>query len=441
MGKYNLPKGYSLLKTLLKAKEYLDDPIGFIQNSMNKFSHTYISTLGFKRKMIITQNPNFVNYVLKENHKNYQKSELSTKKAVALFGNGLLFSNGDYWLKQRRLIQPAFHKEKLKNLYEIIIKNIDESISLFPTDKEVDVYPLIYQMSFNILIKSLFDIEFTKTEIDELNENFTALQNFLLVDINNPLKKITYPFTGEKKNILKKVTNLRNKFSSIIKERKESKKSFSDLLDMLLNSTYEDTGLPMDEDQVIDELIILMFAGHETTANTLSWLLYLIANDTNIQDELIEVTRNIETMDSLHNEFIKATANEGMRMYPAAWMTDRVAIEDDVFEEYSYPKGTIIIPFFFGLHRNKNNWKNESNFLPQRFLDNNTLTKSKNFFPFGAGPRMCIGNNFAMAEISFFLHSFFRKFKLKATAQQPVMKPRITLRPDKIMLKLSALEN
>jgi cytochrome P450 len=207
MGKYNLPKGYSLLKTLLKAKEYLDDPIGFIQNSMNKFSHTYISTLGFKRKMIITQNPNFVNYVLKENHKNYQKSELSTKKAVALFGNGLLFSNGDYWLKQRRLIQPAFHKEKLKNLYEIIIKNIDESISLFPTDKEVDVYPLIYQMSFNILIKSLFDIEFTKTEIDELNENFTALQNFLLVDINNPLKKITYPFTGEKKNILKKVTN------------------------------------------------------------------------------------------------------------------------------------------------------------------------------------------------------------------------------------------
>jgi cytochrome P450 len=213
------------------------------------------------------------------------------------------------------------------------------------------------------------------------------------------------------------------------------------LLDMLLNSTYEDTGLPMDEDQVIDELIILMFAGHETTANTLSWLLYLIANDTNIQDELIEVTRNIETMDSLHNEFIKATANEGMRMYPAAWMTDRVAIEDDVFEEYSYPKGTIIIPFFFGLHRNKNNWKNESNFLPQRFLDNNTLTKSKNFFPFGAGPRMCIGNNFAMAEISFFLHSFFRKFKLKATAQQPVMKPRITLRPDKIMLKLSALEN
>lgn len=426
-----------MLETLFKAKEYLDNPIGFIEGSINKFSDTYISTLGYKRKMIITQNPIFVNYVLKENHKNYQKSELSTKKAVALFGNGLLFSNGEYWLKQRMLIQPAFHKEKLQNLYAIIIKNIDESFSLFPNEKEVDVYPLIYQMSFNILIKSLFDIEFTKTEIDELNENFTALQNFLLVDINNPLKKITYPFTGEKKNILNKVTNLRNKFRLIIKERKQNKKSFSDLLDMLLSSTYEDSGLPMNEEQVIDELIILMFAGHETTANTLSWLLYLIANNTKIQDELIEVCKHIETLDSLNNEFIKATTNEGMRLYPAAWMTDRVAIEDDVFEEYSYPKGTIIIPFFFGLHRHKNNWENASSFSPKRFLKDNTLTKSKNFFPFGAGPRMCIGNNFAMAEISFFLHAFFRKFKLEATKQQPVMKPRITLRPDKIILKLS----
>jgi cytochrome P450 len=437
MGKYNLPKGYSLLETLFKAKAYLDAPIGFILKSMDKYSDTYVSTLGYKRKMIITQNPNFVNYILKENHKNYQKSELSTKKAVELFGKGLLFSNGDYWLKQRRLIQPAFHKEKLKNLFDIIIKNIDESLHSFPYEKEVDICPLMYQLSFNILIKSLFDIEFTKSEIDELNENFTALQNFLLEDINNPLKKITYPFTGEKKNILKKVNNLRNKFRVIIEERKQTKKSFSDLLDMLLNSTYEDTGLPMNEEQVIDELIILMFAGHETTANTLSWLLYLIANNTAVQNELIETCKHIETLDSLNNECIKAIVNEGMRLYPAAWMTDRVAIEDDVFEEYSYPKGTIIIPFFFGLHRNKNNWKDPSSFSPKRFLDDNTLTKSKNFFPFGAGQRMCIGNNFAMAEISFFLHLFFSKFKLEATNQEPIMKARITLRPDKILLKLS----
>ncbi len=436
MGKYNLPIGYSLLKTLFKSKAFLDNPVKFIAGSMDKFSDTYSATLGVNRKLIVTQNPDFINYVLKENHKNYKKSELSTKKAVELFGNGLLFSNGEYWLKQRRLIQPAFHKEKLKGLYDIVIKSIDDSLSLFPTDTDVDVYPLLHQISFTILIKSLFDIDFSKNEMEELNKDFTELQNFLMVDINKPLQKITYSFTGKKKKILQKVTDIRNQFRLIIKNRKQTEKSFSDLLDMLLNSKYEDTGLPMDEEQVIDELLILIFAGHETTANTLSWLLYLIANNDDIKKQLKEVSQNIDVLDSLNNELIKATINEGMRLYPAAWMTERVAIEDDVFENYSYPKGTIIIPFFFGLHRNKHNWKNETTFSPQRFLDDSTLAKSRNFFPFGAGPRMCIGNNFAIAEISFFLHAFFRKFTIKATNQKPEMIPLITLRPDKVMLRL-----
>ncbi len=439
MSTYNLPVGYSLFKTLFKSKAFLDNPVKFIAGSMDKFSNTYSATLGINRKLIVTQNPDFIHYVLKENHKNYKKSELSTTKAVELFGNGLLFSNGEYWLKQRRLIQPAFHKEKLKGLYDIVIKSIDDSLSLFPTDKDVDVYPLLHQISFTILIKSLFDIDFSKNEMEALNKDFTELQNFLMVDINKPLQKITYPFTGKKKKILEKVTDIRNQFRLIIKNRKQTEKSFSDLLDMLLNSKYEDTGLPMDEEQVIDELLILIFAGHETTANTLSWLLYLIANDEDVKKQLKEVSQNIDILDSLKNELIKATINEGMRLYPAAWMTERAAIEDDVFENYSYPKGTIIIPFFFGLHRNKSNWENETSFLPQRFLDDNTLAKSKNFFPFGAGPRMCIGNNFAMAEISFFLHAFFKKFSIEPTNQKPEMIPLITLRPDKIVVRLTLL--
>jgi cytochrome P450 len=439
MSKYNLPVGYSLLKTLFKSKAFLDNPVKFIAGSMDKFSDTYSATLGINRKLIVTQNPDFINYVLKENHKNYKKSELSTTKAVELFGNGLLFSNGDYWLKQRRLIQPAFHKEKLKSLYDIIIKSIDDSMFLFPTDIDVDVYPLLHQISFTILIKSLFDIEFSNAEMQKLNKDFTELQNFLMVDINKPLKKITYPFTGKKKAILQKVKEIRNQFRLIIKNRKQTQKSFSDLLDMLLNSKYEDTGMPMNEEQVIDELLILIFAGHETTANTISWLLYLIANNDDINKQLKEISQNIDVLDSLNNELLKATIHEGMRLYPAAWMTERAAIEDDVFENYSYPKGTIIIPFFFGLHRNKQNWKNETNFSPERFIDDITLAKSKNFFPFGAGPRMCIGNNFAMAEISFFLHAFFKKFTVEPTSQKPEMIPLITLRPDKIVVRLALL--
>ena len=167
MGNYNLPVGYSLLKTLFKSKVFLDNPVKFIALSMDKFSDTYTATLGVSEKLIVTQNPDFINYVLKENHKNYKKSELSTTKAVELFGNGLLFSNGEYWLKQRRLIQPAFHKEKLKALYDIVIKSIDKELSLFSTEEEIDIYPLLHQISFTILIKSLFDIDFSKNRSEE----------------------------------------------------------------------------------------------------------------------------------------------------------------------------------------------------------------------------------------------------------------------------------
>src|SRR5580692_6328273 len=119
-----------------------------------------------------------------------------------------------------------------------------------------------------------------------------------------------------------------------------------------------------------------------------------------------------------------------MRLYPAAWMTERVSLNDDSFRNFSFPKGTIIIPFFYGLHRNKKYWNNESVFDPGRFIFSDPLKskKVKNFFPFGAGPRMCIGNNFAMAEMAFILHTFLSRFEIFPTDKIPCMWPLITLR-------------
>ena len=118
---------------------------------MVAFSGTYSAVLG-NRKLILTQNPEFINYILKENHRNYNKSELTTKRTAKFFGKGLLFSNGNYWLKQRRLIQPAFHRDKLKSLFNLIIKSIDNYLLEFPLGKNIDIHPLVHQLSFNILI-------------------------------------------------------------------------------------------------------------------------------------------------------------------------------------------------------------------------------------------------------------------------------------------------
>jgi len=432
--KYNLPPGYSLLQTTLHSYEFLDNPVKFISKSMDAFSGTYSVSLGIKRKLILTQNPDFINYVLKENHRNYTKSELSTERAVEFFGNGLLFSNGDYWLRQRRLIQPAFHREKLKGLYDIIIKTIDEYLLKFPTGKSIDIYPLIHELSFNILIQSLFDIKLSSEIKEELSRIFTDLQDFLITDVNQPFRKFFYPFTGAENIQLKKAKRLREIFIAIINERKASDENYSDLLDMLLKSKYEDTGESMTNEQIVDEVLILIFAGHETTANTLSWLLYLLSINKEVLQKLKDSLDGNTIQDCLNNEYLKATINEAMRLYPAAWMTERAALEDDRFEQFSFPQNTIIISFFFGLHRSEGLWEEPLKFTPERFISDSGIIKSKKYFPFGAGPRMCIGNNFAMAEMSFFLFAFLKEFQIKPTEQVPEMKPLITLRPDKVLL-------
>jgi cytochrome P450 len=405
---------------------------------MSRFSGTYSASFGTSAKIIITQNPDFISYVLRENHKNYSKSQISTQRASMLFGNGLLTSNGAYWLNQRRLIQPAFHREKLQGLYSIIIRAIEDYLPEFPVGENVDIYLAVHRLSFSILIKSLFDINLPAETVQELASIFSEMQDFLAKDAFQPIRKLFYPVTGAERRIIQKAKRLRQILAGIIRERTASNEQYADLLDMLLNSKYEDTGEGMTEEQLIDEVLILIFAGHETTANTLAWMLRLIAENAEVQRKLRASISNSPVPESLNNEYIKATINEGMRLYPAAWITERLSLEDDSFGEFSYPRGTIIAPFFYGLHRDEKLWPNAGQFNPERFIGDTTVTKSKKFFPFGAGPRMCIGNIFALTEMSFFMHLFFKAFYLRPTGQVPVMKAQITLSPDRVLLNVEA---
>ncbi len=435
--KYHFPVRYSLISTLYYANKFIANPVNFILKRLDKAGGTYSTSLGFNQNIIVTQNPAFINYVLKENHKNYHKSILTAERAAKLFGNGLIFSNGEYWLKQRRLIQPAFHREKIQGLNEIVIKVINDFFAQIPEGAAVDIYPLMHQFAFNVIIKSVFDIDLSPATMTELSEILSSLQDFLIRDINQPVHRLMYPFTRSKTKHLKKAKRVREIFGEIITNRKKETKAYADLLDMLLHSRYEDTGEQMSDDQLIDEVIIIVFAGHETTANTLAWLLYLISATPTVYNKLLSSIDKQSTLESLFDEYLKANIYEAMRIYPPAWMTDRVALADDQFEEYSYPKNTILVLFLYGLHHDKEFWKEHSIFKPERFLEDAGLVKSKNFIPFGVGPRMCIGNNFAMMEMTFFLQLFLKNFTITNTNQIPEMKPVITLRPDKVVLGIS----
>jgi len=436
--KYNLPHGVTRLQSLASSYKILTDPIALVTMRMKRFGGTYSAVIPGKGRVILTQDGDFVNYVLREHHTNYQKADLGTAEAVKQLASSLLFTNGDDWRRQRRLIQPAFHHGSIQQLYNTVINTINASLIGFPQADNIDVYPLMRQLSFSVLINSLFNISISKQLTDELSSAFIDIQAFMLKDIFHPFKKLMYPITGEEKKLAQQWISIRKMLKEIIDRRRADDQPHNDLLNMLLSARYEDTDEGMDDDLLMSELLVLLFAGHETTGATVSWLLYLISSDKKVLEKLTSRIAKIDILDSPRDSYINAVINEGMRLYPAVWLTERRTINDDHFNGYSYPAGTSILAYFYGMHRHNEYWEDAEKFNPERFLlPDGTINKNvKNYFPFGAGPRMCVGNNFAMAEISFILHAIFSAFDIKPTSAVPKAWPLLTMRPKEVILNI-----
>lgn len=436
MKNYQLPPGYSLLQSFARTYRQVKDPVGSMEDSMRKFGGTYAVNLG-TRRMIASQDPGFIDHVLKINHKNYHKSAILTEQLGRFLGKGLLTSNGDYWLRQRRLIQPGFHHDKIQALYGIIDQTVRRFLEDFPSEKEVDVYPLMNTLAFEIVINTLFNVHIPPATRVTLSRFISDTQDFVIRDIRQPHMSWWFRLSGEVASNLKKSEEARDIIRNIIRARKESKGKFNDLLDMLLDARYEDTGLPMDEKQVIDEILILLIAGHETTANALSWTLYLLANHPDELELLRTTSRALTPAESVKNAHLNAVINESMRLYPPAWISDRVALHDDAYAHFTFPRNTIMMLFYYGLHRDEKYWDNPGAFLPGRFLKvASAHQKPKAFYPFGAGPRLCIGNSFAIAEMTIALQALTQSFDFLPGSVAPELRPLVTLRPDRVMLRV-----
>ncbi|MBT1702183.1 cytochrome P450 [Chryseosolibacter indicus] len=435
-----LPPGYNVFQSIGRTLKQIKDPIGTMEESMRIYNGTYTVNLGLKR-LIATQNPGFIEHVLRVNQRNYFKSEMLTEHLGRFLGKGLLTSNGDYWLRQRRLIQPGFHIDRLKDLYLIMKRTIDEFLSKMQTGLNVDVYPLMHSLAFELVINTLFNVTIPGQVRKQLSTFITETQGFVMKDIRQPHKSWWFRLNGELKKNLIYAQEVRTIIKNMIDQRMAAGRQFNDLLDMLLDARYEDSGLGMQEEQIIDEILVLLIAGHETTANALSFTLYLLANHQHELERLRETTKNVGFHESIKNANILAAINESMRLYPPAWISDRVAVDDDVYDQFKIPKDTIIAVFYYGLHRDPRYWNNPLEFKPGRFLNAATeKDKIRAFYPFGSGPRLCIGNNFALAEMTLFLHSFIHMFDIWATGQTPQLKPLVTLRPDRVLLKIKSRE-
>ncbi|MEW7277346.1 cytochrome P450 [Aquimarina sp. 2201CG1-2-11] len=433
MSTTNLPK-VSFLKVYRNAKRILKNPLPFHRENFEKLGDVFVVRLGLKSRAVFTRDPLHAKHVLQKHHKKYDKSALQTKDLGKYIGEGLLTANGEKWLKQRRLIQPAFHKEKLEAIAATIREVIKEELLQIKPDQEIDVHPIMGDLAFNVVGKSLFSYSDDGSTISRLKEITETVQKSLIKEIRQPYKRWWFLFSGAIRNTFKQTDEARAILNKIIEERRQSEEKYDDLLDMLLEARYEDGG-GMDNEQLIDEILILFIAGHETTSNALSFTLQLLAMHPEIQEKIYKNIQAIEieslsfVEQSIKCRYVKQCIEEAMRLYPPAYFADRVTVEEDVYNNLVFPKGSMLLISFYEIHRHKDFWKNPTQFDPDRFHPDRKKEYSNCYFPFGAGPRMCIGNNFAMYEMIFTISELVKKYQITTNEKEVRINPLITLKP------------
>ncbi len=426
----------------MQAGSIAKNPIQFHHKWFNEKGDTFSIKSPFYGHIILTRDAVLTRHILQKNHKIYHKSKIQTTHLSKYVGYGLLTSSGDYWLKQRRLIQPAFHKDKIQNLVAIIDTAITTQVDTIKAEGMVDLYPLMNALAFEVVAKSLFNFSAETQTLNRLQFIIEKLQLFIVKELRMPYKKLWYTLNGQIKYHMALVKESRAIINTIIEDRRQSKNNHDDLLDMLLHAQYED-GSTMTNDQLIDEILILFVAGHETTANALTFTLKLLAQNKEALIKAEEEIKNVNIKDYSALEeisqlnYIKCCIEESMRLYPPAWITDRVNIEDDSINGCYLKKGTIIGASIYEMHRNKSYWNSPEHFIPERFLDAHRKEIMPFYMPFGAGPRLCIGNNFAMYEMILAVSSILKKFHISTTDDIIKVNPLITLKPVDVQLKFT----
>jgi len=421
----------SFFKVLLNTRGILKNPLPFHYKNFTKYGDSFSISLGKGNPIIFSRDPIVAKHILQKNHKNYIKSELQTHYLAKYIGNGLLTANGNYWLQQRRLIQPAFHKRKLENLLGIMFSEIKLQLRKISGNEIIDVFPIMNDLAFNVVAKSLFSYADKGNKIHRLQEITEGIQEMLIKELRQPFKKWWFVLNGSLERAKQLSKEARVILLEIIQERKDRNSAPDDLLQMLLDSRYED-GSSMTNEQLIDEILILFVAGHETTSNALTFSLQLVAQDKEVQKRIREEVSLFDINDILNSiqklPYTKQCIEETLRLYPPAYFSDRLSLEEDECNGVKIPKNTQVLLSYYEMHRHQNYWSDPEKFDPDRFCSENKKEHSASYFPFGAGPRMCIGNNFAMYEMILTLAEMVKNYELEPVSEIEI-NPLITLKP------------
>lgn len=437
------PKEEKLKKKLFfgNTLSILKNPVEFLGNLVKSYGPA-VSTNFTGKKYFVLQHPKYIKHVLLDNHKGYSKTG-ATKILRLFLGEGLVTTNGELWLKKRRLIQPAFHKQRLSRILDIINEETDTFISklnALPSGTRLDFSREMLHLNGLIVSRALFGTA-VKEEMDTMMNVLEELTNYASKWIKSIIKiPINWPTPANIKfnknckifdNIIYKIIDTRRKYKA-----DPALPSHDDLLDMLLDYVDEDTKNEMSEKQLRDEVTTIFMGGHETTAQTLSWIFYQLAKEKQISKKVADEAENVlkENLPRLEHMpqlvYTKQVIQEGLRRYPSIIALVRIPNQADIIYGIKIPNSSNVLISIYGMHHHPDYWENPEIFNPENF---NALSEQNRapyvFLPFGGGPRLCIGNSFAMLVMQVVVSRLIKNFEFDLPEGYiPQIETNITLR-------------
>jgi cytochrome P450 len=412
--------------------KYSRDPLAFLPDAVR----TYGDVVGlrfFTYRIYFLNHPDAIEDVLVNQARKFVKGRV-LQKNKRLFGAGLLTSEGEFWLRQRRLSQPAFHRARIATYAEAMVDYAAKLASSWKDGERRDIHTEMMRLTLQIVGKTLFGIELDR-EVQEVGHALEAL-----MELNSNFRRLIMvpawlptPTNIKAEMAIRRLDKI---IYRIIAERRASRLDNGDLLSMLLRA-QDDDGSRMTDEQLRDEALTLFLAGHETTAVALSWTWWLLAQHPEVEKKLhaelnsILAGRNPTIEDLPALRYTERIVTESMRLYPPAWGMARLALEDVEVAGYPLEKGWGVSFAQWIVHRDPRWYESPEEFRPERWEgDLAKRIPRYAYFPFGGGSRQCIGNSFAMMETTLVLATIAQRFRFKLVPEHPVVPiASITLRP------------
>ena len=419
-----------------QVRRYAQEPHIFMHDMLTQYGD-FMCWRGFY-DVYLVNHPDYLRPVLSQNYQQFSKRTIDYRVLARVMGNGLVSNDGPHWVRQRKLMQPLFSNRNV-NAFDQTINELTASLmAQWDTqvgDETIWVDREMGKLTFQIVGATLFgsDIEQHAGEVAEIIEVVNQ-QTQEMRALMTLYSWIPTPYNLKWNRAMKRLNKI---VYSMIAARRRDGVGDADILDRLINARDEETGEGMDETQMRDEVVTLMLAGHETSANALAWTLYLLASHPDVEAHLTEdlaTTLNgapATAADLTQIPYLKQVVQESMRIYPPVWAYARRSEQEEEFDGYVLPAKAYVGVVPYALHRHPEFWPEPERFDPDRFQPNRSESRhSYCYLPFAAGPRTCIGAGMAMLETQLVLAQILQRFKIHLVPDHPIETiAKVTLKP------------